>query len=409
MIFLCVQTFPLVYVLMTRRTTAAYVNALEFIHTKLIPLKGKGLIIDFEKAMRAAVKQVTTDLDIYGCWFHFCQSIRRKMMSIKGLSELVRTENKPKKLFRKFQCLALLPAHSIEAAFTDLSRDALKYSQHFTEFIDYFHREWIQIVKPQHFSVFLLDTRTTAAAEAFNGKSNQTFRTHGNFYHFVETLQVEELFKTEQLQSYVDGTTQKSRQDAFFKKRSQFIRKHSIELRDGIIDSRQFLSLMSNTKNCVVFNETEIAVSEVEVEISNNYELMVGDEIEIAYKTDAADSIDISLFELLNADALLSKTAELESIDEFNSDRQNLSVDKLVAESTSTPKRLRGATTTSRGKIQKFTIQNLWIQWYIIVFLSVYFRKTNRSFQAFKRAGFRWNTKCFKFQTTEKWSIDISG
>lgn len=279
---------------MTRRTTEAYVNALEYIHEKLIPLKGKGIIIDFEKAMRAALKKVSPDIVVLGCWFHFCQAIRRKMVSIKDLAELVRTDAKAKNFFRRFQCLALLPACMIEDAFMELSTEALGYSKLFTEFVNYFHREWILHVKPQHFSVFLLDTRTTAAAEAFNGKSNKTFRTHGNFFHFVETLQDEELFKTQQLESYVEGTVQKTRVDAFFRNRSKFIKQYSLELKDKKIESRQFLSLMSNLKNSVVFSESDITTNKIEVEMSINTELMEGDETDIIYQNNDTDFLNIS-------------------------------------------------------------------------------------------------------------------
>lgn len=73
------QTYPLVYVLMNRRTTEAYVNALKFVHENLIELVGKGIIIDFESAMRAALKVVVPNLPILGCLFHHIQALQRKM------------------------------------------------------------------------------------------------------------------------------------------------------------------------------------------------------------------------------------------------------------------------------------------------------------------------------------------
>lgn len=69
-------------------------------------------------------------------------------------------------------------ADEIESSFLRQSSEALHFSTEFSEFVDYFHEEWIKRVKPINFSVFLCDTRTTA--EAFNGKSNKTFKTHGN-------------------------------------------------------------------------------------------------------------------------------------------------------------------------------------------------------------------------------------
>lgn len=112
---------------------------------------GKGFIIDFEKAMRSALLKVIPGINVLGCWFHFCQSLRRKMASLQKLHELIRRDCKAKDLFRRFKCLAMLPASLIESVFTELSREALKPSPHFSDSIDYSYVEWIRRVKPQHF------------------------------------------------------------------------------------------------------------------------------------------------------------------------------------------------------------------------------------------------------------------
>lgn len=95
------------------------------------------------------------------------------------LFELVRTDDIAMTIFRQFQCLALLPADKIEITFKDLAKKTLKVSPLFSNFIDYFNREWIKIVKPIHFSVFMRGTRTTGSAESYNHQVNQRFKTHG--------------------------------------------------------------------------------------------------------------------------------------------------------------------------------------------------------------------------------------
>lgn len=139
---------------MSKRTTEAYDAALKYIHKNLIPLVGSGIIIDFEKAMRAALRNLNTTIKIYGCWFHFCQALRQKAASMKDLFELIRNNQSTKDIFRRFQCVALLPVDLIEPIFMKLSREALACSKHFGDFIDYFYVEWIKRVKPEHFSVF---------------------------------------------------------------------------------------------------------------------------------------------------------------------------------------------------------------------------------------------------------------
>lgn len=74
-----------------------------------------------------------------------------------------RKNKKAKIIFRKFQCLALLPYDKINDAFVYLLREALNEHnfKEFSPFIAYFKKEWLEIVKPQFFSVFDEEVRTT--------------------------------------------------------------------------------------------------------------------------------------------------------------------------------------------------------------------------------------------------------
>lgn len=208
-IWLYFQTYPIVWVLMTRRTTAAYVNALEYVNENLLPLEGEGIVLDFEKAMRAALKIVAPNLPAHGCFFHHVQALLRKMMSMPDLFQLIRTNVEAKALFRKFEVLALLPASMIEMAFKATLQETFAKFKEFAPFALYYKNEWIQRVKPKFYSVFKRETRTTGAAEAFNGKINKSFRTHGTFYAFVESLQKEEAMKCDEFERDVSGLPQR--------------------------------------------------------------------------------------------------------------------------------------------------------------------------------------------------------
>lgn len=218
----------------------------------MIPIAGKGIIIDFEKAERLALKGLESGIDILGCWFHFCQALRRKLASMSDLYELVRKNDKAKGIFRQFQCLALLPAEMIESSFIELSKEALKCSKLFAPLIDYFYKEWIKIVKPIHFSVFMRGIRTTASAEAFNGQINKRFKTHGNLFHFCESMQKEELMICQRLENDIGGTIQKDNQSTFYKRREKLIRKYSLMVKNGEMDPMLFLRTMANYKSKIL-------------------------------------------------------------------------------------------------------------------------------------------------------------
>lgn len=258
---------------MTKRSTEAYLNVLKYIHENLIPIEGSSIIIDFERAMRLALIKLNTKIDILGCWFHFCQSLRRKLASMSELFKQVRSNEKLKSIFRQFQCLALLPHDIIETTFIELSKEALKLSDKFAPFIDYFNSEWIKIVKPIHFSVFMRGMRTTSSAEAINGQINKKFKTHGNFFHFCESLQKEEVVTVENLQNDIDGSIQKNNQTRFYKRRHQLIARYSQMLKNNEITPMMFLKTMAHQKNRVLYADSDISANTVEVDLAAQSEL----------------------------------------------------------------------------------------------------------------------------------------
>lgn len=266
---------------MTRRTIESYEAALNFVHENLIELEGAGIIIDFENAMRTALKRVCPNLPVYGCLFHFVQATTRKVASMSALFELVRTNPEAKFLLRKFQSLALLPVNKIKAEFVSLLREALdthKFTE-FAPFIEYFKNQWLLRVKLVHFSVYNLETRTTGPAEAFNGKVNKSFRTHGGFFQFVEALQKEEAVKSDQFSRDVTGVLQPDRRKKFYKKRSELISKYSIQLEKKTITSGHFLSIMANVNNEILYDEKIIFTHQIDIGLSNDTILIEGDDV----------------------------------------------------------------------------------------------------------------------------------
>lgn len=260
------KTFPIIYALMSRKSTNAYLSVLKYVHENLIPIAGAGIIIDFEKAERLAISKLNSGITILGCWFHFCQALRRKLASMGELFELVRKDERAKTIFSQFQCLPLLPSAVIEETFKELAKKALRVSTLFATFIDYFDREWIKIVKPKHFSVFMRGTRTTGPAESFNGQINQRFKTHGNFYHFCETMQKEEVVIAQQLENYIEGSIQRGKQPKYLKKRNKTIKKFSRMLQDREVTPSQFLTTMANRKNHILYADEDVSLTSAETD-----------------------------------------------------------------------------------------------------------------------------------------------
>lgn len=269
------QSFPLVMVLMSKRTIPAYENAFQYINRNLIPLRGQAIIIDFEKAMRRGLLLVLrangSMMAILGCWFHFCQALRRKLLKLPDLAHKIRTNDKYKDIFRRIQCLPLIRCEDIEPTFKDLGKEALKLDKKlFAPFLNYFHNEWIKTVTPKHFCVFKCTKRTTGDAESYNAKLNSIFRAHPGFYTFVETMQKIEVVSTTQLSNYMDGTQQKKHTKNFYANRSILIEKLSTEHAN---EPHRLLKLLANSKNKTLYDAHEIKILDEDVTITSNDEM----------------------------------------------------------------------------------------------------------------------------------------
>lgn len=305
---------------MSRRTIEAYESAFNYIHEHLIPLRGQGIIMDFEKAMRKGLMKVLkanhSNMTILGCWFHYTQALRRKLAKISALFEKVKTNDEYKDIFRRFQCLPLLPLQYIESTFKSLSKKALKLDKNcFSSFINYFYDEWIKIVTPYHFCLYMRDTRTTAIAEAFNGNVNKLFKTHGNFFLFCETLQKVEAATSTLLENYINGTQQKDTRAAFYKKRSKFIKKVSIEYKNN---PNLLLNALANPKNKALYADNEITTEIEDIELATNVELY-GNEDGAVYKEiemsdDSSDEAQVGTSARANSVQRNSGSSQTESI-----------------------------------------------------------------------------------------------
>lgn len=242
---------------MTRKTQKAYEHALRYIHENILTLHCEAIITDYEQAMRQAIKTVVPGIKQLGCWFHYAQCIRRKVASHAELFKQIRTNEIARNMYYKMICLALLPHGKIAKAFNELALEALQVSKTFTPFIKYFQDQWLKRVGPMNFSVFLEETRTTCAAEGYNGKLGKKFQTHPNFFVFIEYLQVEELAKSNAFEQHIHGSRQ-VQPKKMYRERSAQIRNESLKFNiPNQTNAKLFLNRIANTKNKILPKEFE--------------------------------------------------------------------------------------------------------------------------------------------------------
>ncbi|KAG5666169.1 hypothetical protein PVAND_017699 [Polypedilum vanderplanki] len=119
---------PIVYILMTGRTSQAYDAVFSHVRDAILSFDGKkrvprSAIADFESGIKKSLKNVWPEISILGCNFHYCQALRRKAMSLQGLSTKI--NNKYKKhgfILKMYMRLSFLPIDRLEAGHEALKK-----------------------------------------------------------------------------------------------------------------------------------------------------------------------------------------------------------------------------------------------------------------------------------------------
>ena len=111
------QTFLLCMALLATKDVGAYRQLFQHLkrrvrattHHRLSP---EQVVCDFEIALKIAVETELPNTRVSGCYFHFCQSLWRKIQEL-GLSQMYRRRRKVRKLLRKMMAIGHLPTNIV--------------------------------------------------------------------------------------------------------------------------------------------------------------------------------------------------------------------------------------------------------------------------------------------------------
>lgn len=79
----------------------------------------EGITVDFELALHNAVRRVYSNTEVYGCFFHFAQSQRRKLVDM-GLTVELKEDTTLAFHVKMIRALAFVPETHLELAFACL-------------------------------------------------------------------------------------------------------------------------------------------------------------------------------------------------------------------------------------------------------------------------------------------------
>ncbi|XP_051157996.1 uncharacterized protein LOC127279599 [Leptopilina boulardi] len=179
------QTMPFVWSLMERKSTRAYAAVFREIKRLLPELVINECMIDYEKALKKAIREEFPGADIHGCHFHFCKTNVKYACHI-GLKVYLKNNAEARHVFLLLLALPLLPANQTRDAFDQIKANMPQaIQQTMNRFLQYFEREWFRIVTPNVFSVFGLIRRTNNCLEAYHHTLINKFGAHPNIWMFT--------------------------------------------------------------------------------------------------------------------------------------------------------------------------------------------------------------------------------
>lgn len=154
--------FPVVYILMSRKTTECYTEVFEFIEKEVFKLQPAELMTDFEKGLRKSITKVYPNTEVRGCWFHFCQALRKKSRAL-GLQTLQAQNASANIIIKEFMSLPLLPPEKIVEGFNQIIGSIREHglTNEFKKFTAYFKNFWMKQVNVTLLRKFFCEFRNS--------------------------------------------------------------------------------------------------------------------------------------------------------------------------------------------------------------------------------------------------------
>lgn len=122
---------------------------LNYIDDSIFKFNAQSFMLDYETALRKSLTTCFPQVALKGCWFHYCQAIRRKITTnFKSLMPLIRGNKQLSLCYHKLLALPLLPAYAIPDVAGKIESDVkiCVKNDSFDDFLRYFKKQWLQKV-----------------------------------------------------------------------------------------------------------------------------------------------------------------------------------------------------------------------------------------------------------------------
>ena len=149
--------------------------------------KFREAVMDFERATWKAMKIVFPSVKVFGCGFHFCQAIFKRIQKL-GLAVDYARDRGVRKICRRLMSLNLLSASETPDVFYDLVN---KCSGKLLDLCVYMDRNWVRenvLWNPESWSVFMQVIRTNNDVEGWHLRMNLGKAANVNLFRLVDSL-----------------------------------------------------------------------------------------------------------------------------------------------------------------------------------------------------------------------------
>lgn len=266
---------------MESKCVPSYEQVFKYIENHLIKLSPQLIHSDYEASLVRALRNVYPGAKITGCWFHYCQALRRRFRYGKKKEMFRDLMNNPDayNLYKKLLSLPLLPATRIEEGFNIIKEEIFKkdFSRFFKSTLGYFDNYWLK--KCEQISVFKVEHRTTSSLESFNAILNSLTPRGGHFFKVIDRLYEQIDIQSKRISEVFLGTSEPScKRSKKQQNKNDNINLCMKKFENGTWDVAQYLNKViqsncfdSTELDAIFMNESIQQNSESENEIEEDY------------------------------------------------------------------------------------------------------------------------------------------
>lgn len=235
---------------MESKCVPSYEQVFNYIENHLIKLSPQSIHSDYEASLVRALRNVYPESKITGCWFHYCQALRKRFRYGKQ-NEMFRdliNNSDAYNLYKKLLSLPLLPAARIPEGFDIIKKEIFKkgFSKFFKSNLEYFDKYWLK--KCEQISVFKVEHRTTSSLESYNAILNSLTPKGGHFFKVIDRLYEQIDIQSKRLSAVFRGISEPScKRPKKQQNKNDNLTLYMKKLENGTCDTAQYLNKVIRT------------------------------------------------------------------------------------------------------------------------------------------------------------------